>query len=51
VPREIATFDNLVMVAASLALVIAARSGWRIGRLEGAALLAGYIAYVAIIWP
>jgi cation:H+ antiporter len=51
VPREIATFDNLVMVAASVLLMVVARSNWRIGRFEGAALVAAYVAYVAIIWP
>ncbi len=32
-------------------LMVVARSNWRIGRFEGAALVAAYVAYVAIIWP
>jgi cation:H+ antiporter len=51
VPREIATFDNLVMVGISALLLVLARTGWKIGRGEGALLLAGYIAYVFVIWP
>jgi cation:H+ antiporter len=51
VPREIATFDNLVMVAVSAIFLLMARTGWRIGRREGAVLLAGYVAYVYWIWP
>lgn len=51
IPREIATFDNLVMVAVSALLLVVARTGWKIGRVEGAVLLAGYVLYVALIWP
>ncbi|SMX43108.1 calcium/sodium antiporter [Maliponia aquimaris] len=51
VPAEIVSFDNLVMVGVSLLLVLFAWTGLRIARWEGAALLAGYIAYVYIIWP
>lgn len=51
VPRQIATFDNLVMVAISVALLVLARTGWKIGRSEGALLVAGYIGYVWWIWP
>lgn len=51
VPAEIARFDNFVMVAVSLALLAFAWSGMRIGRREGAALLAGYMLYVWWIWP
>ena len=39
------------MVAVSLALVLFAWTGLRISRWEGAALLAGYVAYVYAIWP
>jgi cation:H+ antiporter len=46
VPPEIATFDNLVMIGASVAMFAFAWSGQRVSRLEGAGLLAGYIAYV-----
>lgn len=51
VPAEIVHFDNLVMIAASVALVTFARSGLRVGRAEGAALLAGYGAYLLALWP
>lgn len=51
VPREIATFDSLIMVAMSAILLVMARTGWRIGRREGALLVAGYVGYVWWIWP
>ena len=51
VPAEIVSFDNLVMIVVSLALVAFAWTGLRIARWEGAALLAGYVAYVYFIWP
>ncbi len=51
VPAEIAGFDNLVMIGVSLLLVVVAWTGLRIARWEGAVLLAGYIAYVYVIWP
>ena len=51
VPAQIVRFDNFVMVAVSAAAVILARTGLRVGRREGAALLLGYGAYVWAIWP
>lgn len=51
VPRQIATFDNLVMVGISVALLVMARTGWKIGRVEGAVLVSGYVGYVWWIWP
>lgn len=51
VPEQIVRFDNLVMIAASLLLVLFAATGRRISRLEGAVLVAGYAGYVALIWP
>ena len=51
IPAEIAHFDNYVMIAASLALLVFARTGLKIGRLEGAVLLAGYGAYLFVLWP
>jgi cation:H+ antiporter len=51
VPTEILTFDNLVMIAASLAVVTLAWTGLRISRREGAALLAGYGVYLWALWP
>jgi cation:H+ antiporter len=49
VPPQIVNFDNLVMVAASVAMLAVARSGYRVRRLEGAALLAGYVAYLFVL--
>ena len=51
VPQEIVTFDNLLMVAASLLLVIFAATGRRISRGEGAVFLAAYLAYLYVLWP
>lgn len=51
VPAEIVRFDNLVMIAVSLLLVLFAWSGLKIVRWEGAVLIAGYAGYVYTIWP
>lgn len=51
VPSEILSFDNLVMIAASLAVVGLAWTGLRISRREGALLLAGYAIYLWALWP
>jgi cation:H+ antiporter len=51
VPSEIVTFDNLVMVAVSVLLVSFAATGMRIARWEGGVLLAGYLGYIAVLWP
>jgi cation:H+ antiporter len=51
VPPEIVRFDNLVMVGISVLLLFLAWTGYRIGRREGALLLAGYVTYVWWIWP
>lgn len=51
VPPEIVRFDNPVMVGVSLLLLVLAGTGLRIGRREGAVLVAGYVAYVVVIWP
>lgn len=51
VPAEIVGFDNLVMVGISILLIVFARTGFRIGRREGTALLLGYLAYLYILWP
>ena len=50
-PAEIVGFDNLVMLGASSLLVLLAYTGMRISRREGGLLLAGYLGYVAWIWP
>lgn len=46
VPAEIANFDIWVMLAATVLLFGVAISRWKITRLEGGAMLAGYTAYV-----
>jgi len=51
VPFVIVSFDNLVMIGVSAALLLVAWTGFRISRLEGLALLAGYAVYVYLIWP
>jgi cation:H+ antiporter len=51
VPAEIIARDNLVMVGVSVLLLALAYTGYRIGRREGALLIAGYLGYVALIWP
>ncbi len=51
VPREIATFDNFIMIGASLLIVVLAYTGRRITRREGTLLLAGYVAYLVVLWP
>ena len=51
VPFEIVRFDNLVMIAASLLLVVFAYTGRRISRWEGGVLLALYAGYIFWLWP
>ena len=51
VPDSIAWFDAPVMLAVSVLMLAVARTGWRIGRREGAGLLALYGLYVWFIWP
>ncbi len=49
VPPQILAFDIWAMLAATLALVVFARTGWRVGRREGAVLLAAYGGYLAAV--
>jgi cation:H+ antiporter len=49
VPPQIIDFDIWVMLAATAALAAAAVTGWRITRREGAAMLAGYGAYMGVL--
>ncbi|MGF1607707.1 MAG: calcium/sodium antiporter [Rhodothalassiaceae bacterium] len=49
VPPEIAGFDIWVLLGTAVLLVFFARTGHRISRWEGAALLAGYAAYVTVL--
>ncbi len=51
VPTQIVQYDNLVMVAAALLLLLFARTGFRITRIEGSLLLACYVAYIWTLWP
>jgi cation:H+ antiporter len=51
VPPEIVRFDNLVMVAASVAMFVFASRGHRITRIEGAILLMGYVFYIFMLLP
>lgn len=51
VPPQIVTFDNLVMLGVSVALVAFMYSGRTISRIEGVALLLAYGVYVWAIWP
>lgn len=50
VPDEIVRFDNPVMVLVTLMMFGFAWTGLRIGRREGGLLLAGYVAYLALLW-
>lgn len=45
-PREIVAFDNWVMLAATLLMMLFAMSKNRISRAEGAMMAAGYVAYI-----
>lgn len=52
VPSEIARFDSWVMLAATGLAILFAMTRARLERWEGAALLAGYAVYTAILlWP
>ena len=51
IPAEVVSFDGPVMLAVSAALLVVARTGYRISRGEGALLLAAYIGYLVAIWP
>lgn len=51
VPPEIVTFDNLVMLAVTVALLGLMYTGRTLSRLEGAVLFGGYLLYVWAIWP
>ena len=46
VAAEIARQDIWVMLAATAALMVLARSGWKLTRPEAGLLLAGYVAYI-----
>lgn len=48
VPRELEVFDLIVMLAATALLIISAATGTRVQRWEGGALLAAYVAFMAV---
>ena len=49
VPPQILAMDAWVMLAATVALVVVVRTGWRVSRMEGAGLLTGYAGYLALV--
>ncbi|WP_349368146.1 calcium/sodium antiporter [Salinarimonas sp.] len=51
IPDEIARFDLPVMVGVTVLMLLFAYTARRIVRWEGAALIAGYGAYLYLIWP
>jgi len=51
VPAPIAAFDAPVMLLVSGRMLALARTGWRIGRREGAGLLALHALYLWSLWP
>lgn len=51
IPETIIHYDNYVMLAAAIALVICASQGGRISRLEGGVMLAAYAAYLYSLYP
>lgn len=50
-PAQIVSFDNLVMVALSVALLALLYTGRTLSRAEGALLLGSYAVYVWWLWP
>ncbi len=51
VPDEIVRFDNWVLLGMSTLVVALAYTSRRITRWEGGLLIAGYVAYVVVLWP
>ncbi len=49
--QRVARFDAPVMALAALVLLVFLASGRRLSRTEGAALVAAYLLYVAMLWP
>ncbi|MFP4126292.1 MAG: calcium/sodium antiporter [Alphaproteobacteria bacterium] len=49
VPAEIVRFDIWVMLAATAAMFLVVRTGFRVTRREGVALLLGYAAYIGVL--
>lgn len=51
IPEEIIIYDNYVMIAATVALLLFAYSRGKIGRFEGALLLTAFVAYMYSLLP
>ncbi len=51
IPEEIIAYDNYVMIAATVALLLFAYSRGKIGRFEGALLLTAFVAYMYSLLP
>ncbi len=51
IPPEIASFDLPIMVGITALMLVFAFTGRAIVRWEGAALIAGYGAYLYFLWP
>ena len=49
VPDDIIAFDIWIMLAATAALILFAVTSWRINRIEGGLLLAGYAGYLGVV--
>ncbi len=49
VPEQIASFDIWVMLGTVLVLMLFGTSGWRVSRVEGLVMLAGYALYVGAV--
>lgn len=49
VPPGIAAFDIWIMLAATVAMLVLARTGWRVGRREGAVMVLAYAAWLAVL--
>ena len=49
VPAEIVAFDNWVMLGATIALIVFARTRNLISRIEGAALVVAYLVYIGAL--
>jgi cation:H+ antiporter len=51
IPSSIASFDVYIMLGAATLLMLFAATGHRVSRFEGAILVAGYLGYLALMWP
>jgi len=51
IPPEIVAYDLWILLGVSALLLVMGRTGWRIGRREGAVLLVLYVTYILSILP